>query len=247
MAVVKGSKQDHLVVVSYDPWRRFLRKFFWLVFFISLAAASYYVGRFEARQSGVTAVMERDQLKDALADSQTEANGLKQRIAMLEKGGEVDRQATEGMRSNLVEMREQIAKLQEEVAFYKGLMAPASQEKGLRIQKVDMQTTAEPRRYRYKLMLTQVSSNDTYIDGLAAMNVIGFEKGAQKIYALRDLADDIDDYGIKFKFRYFQEITGDLVLPAGFKADSIEVVLQSKGAKATRVEERFPWPVKETR
>lgn len=247
MAVVKGSKQDHLVVVSYDPCRRFLRKFFWLIFFLALAAASYFMGRHDARQASTTAVMERDQLQTDLLKTQTEANGLKQRIAMLEKGGEVDRQATEGMRSNLVDMREQIAKLQEEVAFYKGLMAPASQEKGLRIQKVDMQTTAEPRRFRYKLMLTQVSSNDTYIDGLAAVNIIGFEKGAQKIYALRDLADDVDDYGIKFKFRYFQEITGDLALPAGFVADSIEVVLQSKGAKATRVEERFPWPIKETR
>jgi len=36
-----------------------------------------------------------------------------------------------------------------------------------------------------------------------------------------------------------------LVLPEGFVPESIEVVLQTNGSKAKRVEQTFPWPGKE--
>jgi len=65
------------------------------------------------------------------------------------------------------------------------------------------------------------------------------------VYGLRDISDDVQDYGIKYRFRYFQEIEGELVLPEGFVAESIEVILQTNGSKANRVEQVFPWPGKE--
>jgi len=69
--------------------------------------------------------------------------------------------------------------------------------------------------------------------------------GKKKSYALRQLSDDIRDYGIKFKFRYFQEIEGDLLLPDGFTPESVEVELQSNSSKSKRVEKVFPWNGKE--
>merc|ERR1712000_635116 len=47
-------------------------------------------------------------------------------VNAMEKGGEVDRKATEGIRQTVKELKAQIATLEEEVAFYKGIMAPSS-------------------------------------------------------------------------------------------------------------------------
>lgn len=245
MTVVKGSKQEKLMVVSYDPWTRFFRRFFVLLIIAALAGASYLFGRYEALEAQAQAFADRDQLKQDLEIAQDEMASYSQRVIMLEKGGEVDRRSTEGLRQNLVDLRNQIATLQEEVAFYKGIMAPSTRKQDLRIQKVDISPSLEARRYRYKVVVTQVGTNQRFVSGLAAVNVIGVLDGKQVIYGLRDISDDVQDYGIKYKFRYFQEIEGELVLPEGFVAESVEVVLQTNGSKANRVEQSFPWPGKE--
>ena len=245
MTVVKGSKQEHLVVVSYDPWTRFFKRLFVLILIAALGGTGYLYGRFEAAQIQSQAIAERDQLKEELQMARDEMSSYSQRVIMLEKGGEVDRRSTEGLRQNLVDLRTQIATLQEEVAFYKGIMAPSTTRQDLRIQKVDIEPTLEQRRYRYKVVVTQVGTNQRFVSGLAAVNITGVLDGKQVIYGLRDVSEDVQDYGIKYRFRYFQEIVGDLVLPEGFTAESVEVVLQSNGSKANRVEQTFPWPGKE--
>jgi len=245
MTVVKGSKQEHLVVVSYDAWTRFFKRLLLLIIIAALGGASYLFGRFEAAQVQSQAIAERDQLKEDLQMARDEMASFSQRVIMLEKGGEVDRRSTEGLRQNLVDLRTQIATLQEEVAFYKGIMAPSTRKQDLRIQKLDITPTLEERRFRYKVVVTQVGTNQRFVSGLAAVNIIGVLDGKQVIYGLRDVSNDVQDYGIKYRFRYFQEIEGDLVLPEGFTAESVEVVLQTNGSKANRVAQTFPWPGKE--
>jgi len=245
MTVVKGSKQEKLMVVSYDPWKRFFKRFTLLLIIAALAGASYLFGRYEALEAQEQAIAERDQLREDLQMAQDEMASYSQRVIMLEKGGEVDRRSTEGLRQNLVDLRNQIATLQEEVAFYKGIMAPSTRKQDLRIQKLDIEPTLEARRFRYKVVVTQVGTNQRFVSGLAAVNVVGVLDGKQTIYGLRDISDDVQDYGIKYRFRYFQEIEGELVLPEGFVAESVEVVLQTNGSKANRVEQVFPWPGKE--
>ncbi len=247
MTTVTGSKQDKLMVVSYDPWKRFWKRFLLLALVALLATASYFFGRIEALETQEKAIVERDQLIEELNSAQQSASSYNQRVLMLEKGGEVDRRSTEGLRQNMVDLRTQIATLQEEVAFYKGIMAPASRKYDLRVQKTEVEKTLEDRRFRYKVVVTQVGTNQTYIKGLVIVNITGLMNGKQKIFGLRDLSDDVQDYGIKFKFRYFQEISGELVLPKGFTPESIEVVLQSKGSKAGRVTQTTPWPGHDTK
>jgi len=97
-------------------------------------------------------------------------------------------------------------------------------------------------RFRYSIMLTQVADNSSYISGLAAVNFIGVRNGEKVILPLRDLDENIKDLGVKFRFRYFQEVAGDIVLPRGFVPEQVQVVLQSTGSKAQRVEQTIEWP-----
>ena len=75
---------------------------------------------------------------------------------------------------------------------------------------------------------------------MVAVNLIGKKKGAQEVIALRDISDR-KELGIKFKFRYFQNIEGELVLPEGFEPSALQVVAQSKGKKASRIEQSYEW------
>jgi len=48
---------------------------------------------------------------------------------------------------------------------------------------------------------------------------------------------------IKFRFRYFQNIIGELQLPEGFVPREVMVVAQSSGLNAQRLEKTFDWPL----
>lgn len=245
MAVVKGSKQERLSLVRYDPWQRFWRGVYFLLFIAAIAVGCFFGGQYASLEKLSALGAERDQLQSQIIASEKEIRGFRQRVGALEKGGEVDRQATEGIRQTVKSLKAQVATLEEEVSFYKGIMAPSGQDKGLRISKIDIQPTDQADKYRYSIMMTQVADNSSYIKGLAAVNFIGVEDGKRKIIPLREVDEKISELGVKFSFRYFQEVAGAITMPATFKVEQVQVVLQSTGSKAQRVEDTIEWSHKD--
>ena len=183
---------------------------------------------------------ENGYLKDGLRTSEKTIEDLSQRVAVLEKGGEVDRQAADGFRETVKSLKDQVSVLEQEVAFYKGIMAPGSADKGLRISRIDLDAISA-NQYSYAVMMTQVVDNTNYVQGEVAVNVIGLRSGEQEVIALRDLDENISELGIPFRFRYFQELKGVLNLPDGFIPQQLQVVMQSRGQNSQRVEETRNW------
>jgi hypothetical protein len=245
MAVVKGSKQERLSLVRYDPWQRFWRGAYFLLFTAAVAAGCFFGGQYASLNELRALAIERDQLQEQIISADQEIRSFRQRVGVLEKGGEVDRQAAEGIRQAVKELKVQIATLEEEVSFYKGIMAPTGQDKGLRISKIDIQPLDQGSKFRYSIMMTQVADNTSYIKGLAAVNFVGVENGMRKIIPLRELDEKVHELGVKFSFRYFQEVAGEVTMPASFNVEQVQVVLQSTGSKTQRVEETIEWSQKD--
>ena len=238
---VKGSKQDKLKIVTYDPWQRFRRIIYMTLFIAAVAGGCFYGGIYASLDKLQVLTEERDLMQEELVAAEGDVQHWRQRASVLEKGGEVDRQAAEGIRQTVKELKARIATLEEEVSFYKGIMAPNAKDQGLRISKVTIKPLEEPRKYSYSIMMTQVADNSSYIKGLAAINFVGTEAGERKIMPLRELDENVSELGIKFRFRYFQEVTGEVIMPETFNVEQVQVVLQSTGAKAQRVEQTNEW------
>ncbi len=242
MAVVKGSQQERLVIRQYQPWERFRRAVYFLLLIALVGVGGYYGGLYDSMSRIQQLTLERDSLSSELQAAERSIATLTQRVNVLEKGGEVDRKATEGIRQTVKELKAQISTLEEEVSFYKGIMAPSSNDRGLRVSKIDITALENAGGFRYSIMLTQVADNSSYISGLAAVNFVGLRNGERVILPLRDLDSSVTDLGVKFRFRYFQEISGELQLPEQFVPEQVQVVLQSTGGKAQRVEQTIDWP-----
>jgi hypothetical protein len=241
MSVVKGSQQDRLVIQHYQPGQR-LRRFFYFILLLALTGGGgYFGGTYQSLEKVNALTLQRDSLQQQLIEAERSMVELSQRVKVLEKGGEVDRKAAEDIRQTVKALKAQVATLEEEVSFYKGIMAPSSGDEGLRVSKVEV-GNPDGDRIGYSIMLTQVADNSSYVSGLAAVNVIGRQGSEQVILPLRDLDSDVTELGIKFRFRYFQEVKGQLTLPSGFKPQKIQVVLQATGNKAQRVERTEDWP-----
>lgn len=241
MSVVKGSRQDRLSLVRYDPKQRFCRIIYCLLFTMTVAIGCFWGGQSTSMNKLQSVAADRDLFQQQMMAAEQALSTYRQKVAVLEKGGEVDRQANEGIRQTVKELRAHSAALEEEVSFYKGIMVPNGKDKGLRISKIDIQPLEQNNKFRYRIMLTQVADNSRYIKGLAAINLVGSEGGVRKIIPLRELDENVDELGVKFNFKYFQEIVGDIFTPPNFKVEQVQVVLQSSGRKAQRVEETIEW------
>jgi|AZIK01.1.fsa_nt_gi outer membrane murein-binding lipoprotein Lpp len=241
MSIVKGSRQDELVIEHRRIGHR-LRSSLYLIMIIAIVSVGGYLGGYYDSRSQLQQLSVQKQfLEHNLSQAEETIQNLSQRVSVLEKGGEVDRKAAESFRQTVRELNAEVARLEQEVGFYKGIMAPGSADRGLRISKIDIQAAESPQNFRYTIMLTQVVDNSAHIEGQAAINIVGQIDGKTSVLPLRDIDSSIDDLGIKFRFRYFQEIKGELTLPDGFVPEQMQVVLQSSGNQPQRVEETQRW------
>ena len=165
----------------------------------------------------------------------------KQQLANFERGQLIDRQALDQARTTIVDLETRVASLQSDLTFYQNIMAPSEISKGLQVDSFSLVPNRDPRTYKFKLVLTQVGNNKNYIKGLVAVNVIGQHEGTKEVIALRDLSQDIQDLGVKFRFRYFQDVEGSLTLPESFDPLEIQVVARADGRKSSQAERTFDW------
>ena len=54
-----------------------------------------------------------------------------------------------------------------------------------------------------------------------------------------------ETYPLKFRFRYFQDLSGVITLPPGFAPQTVEVVARRRGAKTADLSRTFAWMVAE--
>ena len=241
MSRVKGSAQVNYVVVPHRPIRTIVTTMNIIVVMIGLVYAAFLVGERNGIQEEQALVAERDFLQRELALSTSREEAHRQRVAVLENASFVDKGSVDDVRQSNRDLSDRIAQLEEEIALYQGIMSPTVDSAGLTIQEVTLIPTPTNNRYRFKVMLTQVGKNTDYLRGFVGINVVGVQNEEVVAFPLKELSSEINDVDIKFRYRYFQDFKGELVLPEGFTPDQIQVVAQSVGSSAARIEKTYNW------
>jgi len=245
MAAVKGSKQYRMVVVPYRP---LVKAAVWAgLLLLALAAilASFYLGQERGLTQQADAVRERDRLRTQVADYEKEIESLRQKVANLQLGAEVDQQASEEMRNQVIELQEEIAALEEDISFYRGLMAPSANSQGLTIGSLNVLSTGMPREYEYKLVVQQFATNHQVLSGYLNFDIVGRRGQERETLALHQVSEAVGSEDIRLRFKYFQNVEGQLVLPEGFEPERIEVTARSTNGERETVEKRFGWLVQD--
>ena len=240
MATVKGSKQHEMVVVPHRPLYKMIIFCMFLLFMMAFSFLTYEYGMRQGIELKVAIVQERDEIRVQLDKARAIIQSMRSEIADLKLGEEVDALATEEVRKTVESLQNRIAQLNEEILFYKGVMAPSVGEKGLRIERLNVQNTTTPNRFRYSLLLTQVVDKHEYVQGGVRVNFRGLDGQNEKEFKLSDL-DKTRQEAIRFRFKYFQNIDGELTLPQGFEPREIMIVAQPTGRNAKRLEKKFDW------
>ncbi|VUD40337.1 hypothetical protein TDB9533_00123 [Thalassocella blandensis] len=245
MAVVKGSKIRPVRVVSHRPYLRFFITVGLCLIVAAAVRASFFYGHTAGMAGQEEAIARAKTLDAELADSKAKLAELEQAFENASLGAQIDRQANENVRQEVIDLKEKISALEEENSFYRGLMAPAKNKSGLTFGAVEISETDRSRVYSYKVVMQQLATNHQLINGTLSYKVEGRLNGEAVSYSLKDLSRDVDRDLVKLRFKYFQNIEGELQLPEGFEPEGIALLAKSIGKDAVTVEKRFGWLVEE--
>jgi hypothetical protein len=232
---------EEYVVIRHRPGYRLRRTAILLVFTVVAAIAGYATGLAQGGFRFSSAEESNQVLEDEVEALREDYRKARQQLINLERGRVIDEQALNQARKTIVELETRIVSLQSDLTFYKNIMAPSETSKGLQVDSFTLVPARNSDSYDFKLVLTQVGNNKSYISGVVAVNVIGLRDEEKEVIALRDLSEDIADLGVKFRFRYFQDVEGSLKLPEEFEPLEIQVVAQAEGRKSSQAERTFNW------
>ena len=189
MAAVKGSKLHHMVVVPYRP---LYKAMIFIVFIFAMAIfgwLTYEFGNNQGLELKVQVVREKDLISKELGEARGLINEMRQEIADLTVGGEIDNQANEEVRHTIENQQNLLAAQNEEISFYKGVMLPNVANKGLRIERLDVSSNV-PGRVRYSLLLTQVVDKHDYVQGGVRISLLGQNDGQEETIQISDSGRD---------------------------------------------------------
>lgn len=243
MVAVKGTKVRHYKVVEYRPRLRVWLAMGLLAVFVAGVQGAFWVGFQRGMAGQELAHKDLSAVRLELDAARASELKLRQDYEAARLGAEVDQQALESVRQELLEQKTQMAELEEENQFYRNLMAPSGNARGLNIGTLELSETETPRHFRFKIVMQQLATDHTVLKGTLNVNIVGRENGEIRVVPLSDLSKDVPSANIKLRYKYFQNIEGVLVLPDVFEPERIELVARSSGKKSTTVEKRFGWLV----
>ena len=172
--------------------------------------------------------------------------GLRERVAILERSSQIDQQAAQDIKNDLGQLEVDLQAAREEVEFYRGIVAPGDVQPGLRIHRFNLKSGTAPGKYHYELVLTQLKHNDKYVTGVVDWKIAGLLLGEPGEVALAGVTSPPVKQ-LKFRFRYFQELAGTIILPEGFEAEEVTLSIKPGGkGKSEPVKAVFDWPMQDS-
>jgi hypothetical protein len=229
-----------LIIKSHQPWKQRLKIAGGVVALVVCTWAVFSYGFSKAGYDNKSLLAERVLLREQLDTVKQESQQLHERIAMLERAQQIDKQAYGEVELSLKEAQNEMLELKEEVAFYRSIVSPSETASGVTVTGFSLEGIGEEHSYRFKLVLSQLKTNNRVVKGYARVVLEGLAGGVQKQLALKELTGGALDR-LKLRFKYFQNIEGDIVLPEGFLPSRVIVEVVPDGKGWTRFKKTFDW------
>lgn len=231
----------HKMVVR--PHRPMRNGMVYTVLAVLVAAAiggAFEFGRLRAGFDAAEVGRQRQLREAELAEMTRQNRELRERIALLERSSEIDREAREQVQNNLSSMQDEVLELREELAFYRGIVSPEDAQAGLRVQRFELSSGPAEDLYHYRLVLIQAIKHDRRASGTVDVVVHGVRDGQPVSLPLQELVTgDMDE--MKYSFKYFQDFEGDLRLPSGFTPARVDIAILPGGRAADAIRRTVNW------
>lgn len=230
------------------PTAKVERKWGFRLVLLALAAvAVWQVFDYGRRMGGFDrfdAADRESELRSEIDSLKKENSELNAQIALLNTSADIDKQAYAQIEESLTGLEIQIQDQQEELAFYRSIVAPADGKSGLRVQEFEITKNTKPGNFSVAMVVIRTKKHDSRVTGVVDLTIEGLRDGKIESLSLKDLGEnDAATVPLEFKFRYFQDFQRDIVLPADFVPQKVHVELKPASRWIKPVSQSFDWPI----
>jgi hypothetical protein len=205
---------------------------------VALLYAAFELGRYDA---GFRVV---DSVRGALAASarirELESDNARQRTQLeaADVARRVDREGYNQVERSLGDMQSQIARLNQDLSFYRGLVQPESL---IHVKVQQMQIVPEAAgQFRLKFVLMQTGKPESAVAGNAAIVVDGLLHGKPRSFSFAELSPG-RRVSLAYSFRYFEDYDEPIRLPPGFEPTRVGVEIHSGRDSSHGFRQAFVW------
>ena len=234
-----------LVVKPHRPWLNRIVLGLGLVALIISGWTLFDYGRYLAGYDAAAYTEERQALQDINSALEKEVDRLREKKALLERAAQIERQAYDELDTTLKVLQGEILELEEELAFYRGIVSPQDASSGLHLQRFKIEANGKSRSYRYKVVLTQVLKNDRLATGKVQLSIDGMINNQPRTLSLKQLSEK-PVKELNYRFKYFQKLEGNVELPSGFTPFRVNVKIVPRSRKRNSIEKTINWSGQET-
>jgi hypothetical protein len=215
----------NLVVRTHAPKRRAVLLGAAVLLAVGVLYAAFEIGRYDAGFRVVDSV--RGALSASARIRSLEAENAKQRgqLEAAEVARRVDQEGYKQVNKNLGDMQSQIARLNQDLSFYRGLVQPDSVIH-VKVQQMQIVPETVAGQYRLKFVLMQTGKPDKEVAGSAAITIDGLQQGKPSSLALAQVAPS-RRVSLAYSFKYFQDYEELIQLPQGFEPTRVGVEIRS--------------------
>ncbi|MFT5674695.1 MAG: hypothetical protein ACI808_000619 [Paraglaciecola sp.] len=228
--------------MKYSELKRQLGAFQFYIMSVFLLILAIYVGFNWGNTSDDEQQSELARLNQTLSNLQIENNELTKTLNIHGVELEVARLSEQQIHQEIKQGLQREQELRSDLAFYQQIMAPELSPKGFAIESFNIEAALSEREFRFELVLMQQEKIKKTLKGNIKVSLLGSENGKSKRISLASLMPDKGE-SLKFNFKYFQVIDGQLRLPKNFEPEKILVhadIYQFKVKRGT-LDKSFDW------
>ena len=214
-----------LVVRSHSPRRRAVLLGVAALSGLTVLYMAFELGRYEAGFRVVDSV--RGALSASARIRGLEALNEKQRAQLeaAEVARRVDREGYKQVERSLGDMQSQIARLNQDLSFYRGLVQPDSLIH-VKVQQMQIMPQAAAGQFHLKFVLMQTGKPDSIVAGNAVITIDGLMQGKPLALTFAQVTPT-RRAGLAYSFRYFQDYDEPIQLPRGFEPTRVGIEIHS--------------------
>jgi hypothetical protein len=228
-----------IVVRSHTPRRRALLWSTAALIGIAILYVVFELGRFDAGFRVVDSVRGALAASARIRELETENDEQRRQLAAADVARRVDREGYKQVERSLGDMQSQIARLNQDLSFYRGLVQPVSLIH-VKVQQMQIVPQVDTHQFHLKFVLTQVAKPDSTVAGNTAITIDGLQWGKPTSLSFAEVSPTRRPT-LAYSFRYFQEYDEPIELPRGFEPTRVGIEIHGGKDTAHSVQQAFVW------
>ena len=147
---------------------------------------------------------------------------LGRELEILRGSREINLGAIKALKAEIATLEAERLRQEEEMAVLRGVLGKGSINGGLKVHDFELAPSGASGGYNFKFTVSQTQKDFGVASGMIEISVSGMLNGERKELRLAEISDE-EESSVKMRFRHFQNVSGEILLPAEFEPTSFIV------------------------